>query len=266
MSVRQQFGAGEKEEAVMTRLQLLEKVYDPVSIRHLETIGVARGWKCLEVGAGAGSMAQWLSIKVGSDGKTVATDINTKFLQELHIPNLEIRQHDILEDPLESSEYDLVHCRTLLMWLREPEKALHRMADAVRPGGWLLLEETDYGSVLSADVANPSAASFTATWRKGIEFLRNNRIADPYFGRRVRKLIEQLGFADIMQEGWTRICRGGEMTARFDSAAVQMAAQPMIESGLLTREQLESMQQFFGDRSFEYPGLTMFSAWGRKPR
>ena len=262
---RHQFGSGETEEAVLNRLRLLERVYDPVTTRHLETLGVTRGWNCLEVGAGAGSIATWLSGKVGPEGKIVATDINTRFLQPIPDSPIVIRQHDILKDPLEENQYDLVHCRTLLMWLRDPEKALRKMADAVRPGGWLMLEETDYGSILSVDASNPSAIVFSDTWRRGIEFLRKNRIADPYFGRRVQNLIDQLGFIDGKNEGWTRICRGGEPMARFDLAAAQMAAQPMIDAGFLAPETLEMMQKLLMDTTFDYPGLTMFSAWGRKP-
>lgn len=53
--------------------------------------------------------------------------------------------------------------------------------------------------------------------------------------------------------------------ARFDAAAVQMGAQPMISAGLLAPELLEMVLARTMDSAFEYPGLTMFSAWGRKP-
>jgi SAM-dependent methyltransferase len=259
------FGSGEADDAVLRRLRLLERILDPVTTRHLETTGVAEGWKCLEIGAGAGSVAQWLSKRIGPAGKIVATDINTRFLREMQIPNLEIRRHDIVEDSLETDRYDLVHCRTVLMWVPDPEKALDRMADAVRPGGWLMIEETDYGSILSADATNPSAALVTTTSRTVIDFLRKRRMADPYFGRRVRELLERRGFIDVMNEGWTRICRGGEPMARFDAAVIQMVEKPMIGAGLLTQQQVDSVQRLLMDHAFFYPGLTMFSAWGRKP-
>jgi tRNA A58 N-methylase Trm61 len=77
-----------------------------VTIRHLETIGVAEGRRCLEVGAGSGSIAQWLSDRVGPTGKVVATDINLRFLNQINVPNVEIRRHDILKDELERNHYD----------------------------------------------------------------------------------------------------------------------------------------------------------------
>ena len=265
MSEHRYIASGEKDEVELNRLRLLERIFDLTTTRHLERIGVAGGWKCLEVGAGAGSVAQWLSTRVGPTGKVVATDIDTRFLRQLSIPNLEIRQHDILKDDLEVGRYDLVHCRNLLRHLLEPEKGLKRMADAVRPSGWLMIEENDYGSVLSADVTNPSALIATTTLRTMADFLRKRNITDMYFGRRVRGLIEQLGFIDVIQEGWTCMCRGGDPMARFDAATCQMAAKPMIAAGLLTQEQLDRVQRLFLDQTFNYPGLTMFSALGRKP-
>ncbi len=249
---------------MLQRLQLLEGVLDPVTTRHLEAIGVAPGWVCLEVGAGAGSVAQWLATRVGPTGRVVATDIQTRFLDAHAGTGLEVRRHDILEDDLEEGRYDLVHCRTVLMGLPEPERALARMANAVRPGGWLMVEETDYGSILSSDVTDPSAALFTSTLRNGIGFLRGSRIVDPYFGRRVRGLVEGLGLVGVAQDGWTQVVRGGEPMARFDAATIQMGAAPMIAAGQLTQEELADVQRRFVDPAVTYPGLTLFSAWGRK--
>jgi hypothetical protein len=61
----------EKDEVELDRLTLQASIVDPVTIRHLETIGVAEGWRYLDVGAGAGSSVQWLSTRVGHIGKVV---------------------------------------------------------------------------------------------------------------------------------------------------------------------------------------------------
>ena len=45
-------------------------------------------------------MAEWLARHVGPKGKVVATDINPRFMQQLKIANLEVRQHDILKEAL----------------------------------------------------------------------------------------------------------------------------------------------------------------------
>jgi len=265
MSEHRYIGSTETDEVELARLRLLEDVLDPITTRHLETVGVTEGWKCLEIGAGVGSVAQWLSTRVGSAGKVVATDVDTRLLQQLDIPNVEIRQHDIVSDELEADLYDLAHCRNVLMHLLEPEKGLKRMADSVRSGGWLVIEETDRGSILSADVTNPSAVTLTTNLRAANDFLRERKILDPYFGRQVRGLMEQLGFTDIAHEGWTCICRGGEPMARYDAASYQMSAKPMIEAGLMSQEQLDDALRLLRDPAFTFPALTMFSSWGKKP-
>jgi tRNA A58 N-methylase Trm61 len=51
---------------------------DPLTIEQLSWIGVGRGWRCAEVGAGAGTIAAWFSDHVGEEGLVVATDIDTR--------------------------------------------------------------------------------------------------------------------------------------------------------------------------------------------
>lgn len=57
------------------RLQAIELIEDPGTSACLETIGVVRGWHCLEIGGG--SIAAWLCHWVGPTGSVVATDIIT---------------------------------------------------------------------------------------------------------------------------------------------------------------------------------------------
>lgn len=93
------------------RLAFREAVLDPGTIRHLEVLAVADGWRCLEVGAGGGSIAEWLCQRVGQAGGVVATDLKTKFLEAIGEPNLEVRRHNIATDELEEASFDLVHTR-----------------------------------------------------------------------------------------------------------------------------------------------------------
>ena len=48
------------------RLSLLEQLFDPTTRRRRAL--VRPGWRCLEVGAGRGSMAVWLAEQVGPSG------------------------------------------------------------------------------------------------------------------------------------------------------------------------------------------------------
>jgi ubiquinone/menaquinone biosynthesis C-methylase UbiE len=113
-----------KLEADRERLSLIEQTWDPVTIRNLEMLGVSSGWKCLDVGAGYGSITSWLAERVGSNGKIVATDIRAELHHKVS-ETVEVRQHDILKDDLEKDYYDLVHCRSPILPVPGTGKALH---------------------------------------------------------------------------------------------------------------------------------------------
>ena len=89
------------------RLHALEKALDGGTIKHLDSLGVDRGWRCLEVRAGGGSIAAWLCDRVGSQGTVVAADLDTTVLRQLQRPNLAIHVHDVQRDELPYGEFDL---------------------------------------------------------------------------------------------------------------------------------------------------------------
>jgi SAM-dependent methyltransferase len=255
----------EKDDVELARLRLQADVHDPFTIRRLEAIGISEGWRCLEVGAGTGSIVQWLSSHVGASGKVVATDIDLRFLSQLGAGNLEIRRHDILKDDLEKDSYDLAHCRMVLVFLPEPEKALKKMADAVRPGGWLFVEDLDCGSMLSADVTDPSAAPYVTAFKATSDVLHRKGISDLYFGRRLRGLVEGLGYEDVRHEGFAYVLRGSDPMADMYATSHLAAARPMIAAGLLRQEDVDKVRRLLLDPDYSYPGRTLFGAWGRKP-
>ena len=82
------------------RLASLAALYDGVTRRHLDRLGIDAGWQCLEVGAGGGSIAGFMSERVGLAGHVIATDINTDWMSGSLTANVEVRRHNIGVDPL----------------------------------------------------------------------------------------------------------------------------------------------------------------------
>src|SRR5262249_18498056 len=148
------------DAAERERLALWEHIEDACSQRHLAALGIQQGWRCLEVGAGHGSIVCWLAEQVGPQGRVVATDINPRFLTARQWPNVEVRQHDIRSDPLEAGRYDLAHCRAVLAHMPDPQLVVGRMVEALRSGGWLLIDEADLSSGRAGDVNPPLAGAF----------------------------------------------------------------------------------------------------------
>jgi 2-polyprenyl-3-methyl-5-hydroxy-6-metoxy-1,4-benzoquinol methylase len=246
------------------RLQLLQQILDSHTQRRFERLGIQQGWRCLEVGAGEGSVARWLAQKVGTRGTVVATDIETRGLEQQQEPNLVIRRHDILSDELEQDYYDVVHTRAVLMHLSDPVQAVNKMAAAVRPGGWLFLEEFDAISFGAVDADSPTAQAFNQKMETMLQTLKAVHIMDIYFGRHLRRLLEQPGFIDIENEGITSISHGGDPDTQFQLMTLQLAGPPLVAAGVLTEQDVDLLRQLFADPSFYYVGSTFFGAWGRR--
>jgi SAM-dependent methyltransferase len=216
-------GAG-RAEAEDRRLEILERFYDPASRRWRAF--VQRGWRCLEVGAGRGSMVAWLADRVGPAGCVVATDVDVTYLRRLDLPNVEIRRHDILDDSLDRLEpgsFDVVCSRLMVHHLIDrQEEAIRRMALCVRPGGWLVDEDADWGLIGPVDPSHPRYGSFHPAWRAG--GWQAERGYDPWFGRKLPALFQRAGLEGICDEAITEVIRGGSPWARWFSESHDLIA------------------------------------------
>jgi 2-polyprenyl-3-methyl-5-hydroxy-6-metoxy-1,4-benzoquinol methylase len=130
------------------RFHALSALFDPGTIRHLEDRSIRPGWQCLEVGGGAGSIAAWLATRVAPTGHVLVTDIDPRFLEPSDTPNVEVRQHNTVTDPLPDAAFDLIHVRAVLLHLPAREQVLTRLVSALKPGGWLVDEDLDAVSAL----------------------------------------------------------------------------------------------------------------------
>lgn len=220
--------ASGREEQEANRLGQLEALYDPGS--RARRAFVEPGWRCLDIGGGRGSLAVWLAEQVGSSGEVVVTDLDTRYLERLDVPNLRVVRHDILDDPLDvlgPGSFDLVSVRLVLFWLAgRREEAVARMVECLRPGGWLIDEDGDWGAVGPVDPRHPLTAAHDAAYRQGAHWA--DRGYDPWMGRALPALFERCGLVDISHEATTAVMPGDSPWARFwiDSLEVITAQEP----------------------------------------
>ncbi len=147
MTDRYWFDNALTEEA--ERLRLLEEIADPRSVDLLRQ-RVRPGWRCLELGAGAGSMAAWLAGKVGAQGSVVAVDRDTTLCRHLEgRPNVRVLECRLEDLDLPAESADLVHTRNVLMHVEHPERIVEAAIGALPSGGVAVFEEADYYPLLA---------------------------------------------------------------------------------------------------------------------
>jgi SAM-dependent methyltransferase len=246
------------------RLAAIESGLDPFTIDCLQKIGVAEGWRCLEIGAGAGSIATWLCGRVGPSGMVVATDLQTKFLEAIDSSNLEVRKHDISKDELETDAFDFVSARKVLEHLPDPSAALRRMAAALRPGGSLLVEDTDLASFMR--VSFPHRERFERAYRNFIQSLSSAGF-QPTLGLCLGDELRAVGLQNVTLKGILIEGTGGSdhPGAKVYRMTIERMRGRMVEAGLLTNEEID---QFLADgQSPQLHAITAIhcAAWGRKP-
>ncbi|MBV8197798.1 MAG: methyltransferase domain-containing protein [Candidatus Eremiobacteraeota bacterium] len=170
---------------------------------HLQQLGVGPGWRCLEVGAGGGSIARWLAERVAPSGSVQAVDLDTRLLEPLQVAGLTVRRLDVCQDEL-PSDCDLVHARLLLEHLPEREAAFGRMVRALRPGGWLVVTDSDFGTVRLSEKDG-------AFYRVASAFDAATRAAgwDPQFGPALASMFENAGLVDVTSASMADYERGG---------------------------------------------------------
>jgi SAM-dependent methyltransferase len=255
--------AADREAAEDERLSLLEQLFDAVSRRRRAM--VQRGWRCLEVGAGRGSMAMWLADQVGPAGQVVATDIDIRYLQRLDHPNLEVLEHNILEDPLEvlrPGSFDLVCSRFMLFHLAgRQEAAIRQMTKCLRPGGWLIDEDAEWGTAVPVDPAHPLYDGYRRAWRDGDWF--TSRGYDKAFGQKLPALFERHGLQDIRHEATTEVVRGGSPWARW--FAVTLEVMNELGGGDESDErELEVITTALADPTVWLMRELLHACWGRR--
>jgi ubiquinone/menaquinone biosynthesis C-methylase UbiE len=252
------------------RFASLETLYDPWTIRHLEATGIGSGWQCWEIGAGGGSIARWLGEHCGPTGHVLVTDIDPRFLVELapldHAP-LSIQRHDIGSDPLPTEPFDLIHARLVLIHVPAREQALERLMTALKPGGWLVIEDFDVALLdCTYPTTNPTAAALFQKMRAAQDRLmaaRSGELALTW-GRSLYRRLRTHGLVNVGMEGYLTLREGRSPGAQLMRANFEQIREEAINAGFVTNEEVTQMLTLLDDPDFAVSSSVMFTAWGRR--
>ncbi|NMO88471.1 methyltransferase domain-containing protein [Actinomycetospora sp. TBRC 11914] len=248
-----------------SRFASLAALFDDTTFRHLDRLGVGPGWRCWEVGAGSRGVPDGLAARVGPDGLVVATDLDTAWLEGPGPSWLRVLRHDVGVDEPPATDLDLVHARLVLTHVPRREEALAAMVAALRPGGWLLVEEADPGlqPLLCPDEYGP-AQELANRLRHGFRTLMAGRSADLAYGRTLPRRLREHGLHDVGADAYFPIT--APAATALEIATVEQIRDRLVAAGLASDAEVDRHLRNLADGAV--PDLAtspLVSAWGRTP-
>jgi SAM-dependent methyltransferase len=253
----QQAEAGKRFDALAT-------LFNPSTFRHIEGLGHAVGWNVWEVGAGGPSVAAWLAQRVGPTGRVVASDIDTSWLDKVEDRRYEVLRHDVATDAPPGAAFDLVHARLVLVHVPDRDRAIANMAAALRPGGWLILEEADpeLQAMACLDEFGPEQ-ELANKLKRAFRSLMAERGVDLSFGRTLPRRLRSAGLVEIQCDAYFPV--GGPACNELERATLEQIRGRLIDAGLATQEEIDRHLASVESGLLDMATSPMISAWARRP-
>jgi SAM-dependent methyltransferase len=244
------------------RLALLGSLYDDATHAFIQEARSLDGARVLEIGAGHGAIAMWLADQVGPSGHVLATDVDLRFLERLKHPQLEIRRHNIVTDPVEG-HFDVIHARLVLNHLfGQAEAVIDKLYEALNPGGCLVFEDGDVGTAWPADRNHPRAEQWNRVRSAAGEGMRELGIIDIYFGRLLPQLFRTSRLVDVHSTATYDISAPGSDYARFDELTWISGRAGMEMVPDVTPDDVDAAIEAVRDPTFHAGEMTMVRAVG----
>ncbi|MDJ1130431.1 methyltransferase domain-containing protein [Streptomyces iconiensis] len=255
------------------RFDTFAELFDPWTFAHLDRVGLGEGRRCWEVGAGGPSVPAGLARSVGPTGRVWATDIDTSWLTgpgagavtdtATDAGPIEVLRHDVTRDEPPATGLDLVHARLVLVHLPDRAAVLARLASALRPGGWLIVEDADPGLQPLACPADTGAAGERAERiRRGFRALLAQRGADLEFGRSLPGLLRGAGLQDVQAEGYFPFT--SPAGRELEAATVRQVRGQLVDAGPVTDAEIDAHLACLAEGTLDVTTAPLITCWGRR--
>jgi 2-polyprenyl-3-methyl-5-hydroxy-6-metoxy-1,4-benzoquinol methylase len=246
--------AGERE-----RLALMSQLLDPMHRRYIESLGISRDARVLEVGCGNGSISAWMDKHVAPDGRVVALDLDLTLVDDVRAPRVEFRQGDIVMEPVDSGRFDFVTARAVLHHVGDARAAIDNLVASLRPGGVILLIEPDF---LPVSVAEP--VEIRTFWNGWLAWSRERGI-DYYIGRTLAPRLAALGLSEIGGVAETAVYNGGSPWADYWRQTITELRSDLVQSGKLDDELIKAFLARCADPNWWTQTIAFTAVHARAP-
>jgi SAM-dependent methyltransferase len=154
-----------------------------------------RGWlelrpgeRVLDVGVGPGFLAAEMAEEVGANGMVAGIDVSQSMLTlaKERDAALDLRVGSAGSIPYPDASFDVAVSTQVLEYVADVPAALAELRRVVRPGGRILVLDTDWDSIVWRSGDNARMAAVLAAWE--------GHLADPRLPRRMLDELRSAGF------------------------------------------------------------------------
>lgn len=248
-------------------LRVIGELFGYIKQRSYTLMQLQAGCQVLDLGCGPGTDTIPLASLVGKQGQVVGVDYDADMVTKAQQSALEAglaeyvkhQQADAGMLPFADNFFDASRSERLFQHLFNPDQALAEMVRVTKSGGWVVVADTDWGS-LSVDSNEADIERRLAQFMAG-SFLHNG-----YSGRKLHRLFKQQGLADIALEVFPIATRS--YTLAREGTRADEVEQAALDAGVVTADELYRWHQDLeaADRNgcyFSSVNVMLFA--GRKP-
>jgi len=143
------------------------------------------------------------------------------------------------------------------------QSELKRIIDALKPGGWIVVEEYDALSLLPDPAVYPGEVSLKV--RQAFHDALLARGVDLRFGRSLPQKLQAQGLVNIGVEASATLWGANSAGASHMKLSFRELHEAMVRCGLISQEEFDADLDRIDDQNFLMPSPMMWTAWGAKP-
>jgi hypothetical protein len=158
----------------------------------------------------------------------------------------------------------VVHTRYVLIHNADSGGVLDALLSCLKPGGWLLLEEPDFGQAQAFLGPETLTEAFERVTRAVLATFKE-RGMDPCFGARLPTLLEARALEVVVLERDSHVDRGTSGLAAMMRSSTLQLADKYIATGLVSAADIDGYAHFASDPACWGMYYATFRALCRKP-
>ncbi|MEU8828071.1 class I SAM-dependent methyltransferase [Streptomyces sp. NPDC048636] len=241
------------------RIDLGALAYDSLTLARLRELGAGPGWRCLDVGAGTGTVAQRLLSEQSVDS-VLAVDRDIRFLAAHPVPGLEVREADITAPDFDPGRFHLVHARFVLMHLPSWRRLIGKFAQLLLPGGVLVLSDA-----IDLTTATAPVTPYTKVMRAMWQGLRATIGTDISWVPEYPQLLRIAGLTSVAAEIQVPPLLPNSPISRFWAETWNRAREAIVATGRVDDAEVDMAIRSLDSSDCAALSAGMITAWGARP-